>query len=446
MGCCFSCFGICKSNPSTDFRSRYGATTNVGTTHSYSRYSNPYSSVPSSPNVSYTQHTLSAKPRTTSPQLNYYGASTTSRTFGNLPTAGSSTPLLKPKVEAPKPNSAYQLPQTSKGTSQLNYQTFSVRPAQVPIARQVSKTVPTTPKTLVNAVGRQTHHSNKTVPTTQKTFVNAVGKQTHHANKTVELEKVRDNFDAIPLLCRILDSTPQHMKARLNVAQFFSKKHWEYPVILEYINNSQAHSNFGIKVVSIIKICQRHVTEFRNRPGFNPTAHRMMLWHGSKFSNVRSILEHGLKLPEPDTAAHSQPLFGNGIYFADRVTKSAFYCNSTPTGSGCLFLCDVMLGNEYPSRNTLYGATGPPTGYDSVKGVGKFVPGPSRSSLLRKGNLYGSNMPLGKTVENPDPSQLRYSINYNEFVVYDPDCVNIKYLVYFQFTDKPFVNCVEDVM
>jgi len=257
----------------------------------------------------------------------------------------------------------------------------------------------------------------------------------------------RDHFDAIPLLCEILTSTPQNMKARLNVAQFFSKDNWEYPVILEYINNTQAHTNFGVQVLSIVKICQRHVTEFRNRPDFKPTTRRMMLWHGSKFSNVRSILEQGLKLPEVDIASHSNPLFGNGIYFADRVSKSVFYCSNSYVGEGCLFLCDVLLGTSYPSRQVLYGITSPPSGYESVKGIGKYVPGPHQSTLCRKGKFYGADIPLGKTIPNPDPSLLPsgingYNINYNEYVVYDPDKVNIKYLVYFKFTDEPFVYSI----
>ncbi|CAL8124342.1 unnamed protein product [Orchesella dallaii] len=480
MGCCFSClecFGIFKNN-AQDARTRnYGSTRgSVRSNYTYN-YDRPYNVLPSStslPSSSNTSPQIQSPPtapivRSIVPTQNNAIVPGLGKQFPPL----YNRPLLPTTSSTANPSAHAQ---TSTGISQLNrnYQTFSngtaisqIYPprycnvtsiqtaAVVTTQRATSFKTTTVPRKTAYHGAAATSTSTKRVPQTKPVNShsfrskgarhNAFAKrrpslpQANSSRSVVSIPQSpgqkQDNFDAIPLLCRILTSTPENMKGRLNVAQFFSKDNWEYPVILEYINNSQAHPNFGIEVLKIIKICQRHVTEFRNRDQYDPTSHRMMLWHGSKFNNVRSILEQGLKLPEPTQGS----LFGNGIYFADRVSKSAPYCNSAHSGGGCLFLCDVMLGNPYPSRSKMTGVTSPPTGYNSVKGIGKFVPGPVGRFEHRK--FYGSKMSLGKTVPNLDTTlPHNYSLFYNEYVVYDPDAVNIKFLVYFKFTDKPVVN------
>ncbi|CAL8124356.1 unnamed protein product [Orchesella dallaii] len=468
MGCCFSClkcFGSSKeSTQQNDWTVNYDRTS--GSERFSSNYDLTLPSSTSFPSIRNTPPQIRSPP-TAAPIVR---SIVPTHNNANVPGLGKRVQLSRtvlPTTSSTAFPSAHA--QTSTGISQqLNHQAFNNWPtrlqnqppsfnnvttipaAAVTAQRSVSykntstTTVPPKATTYYNSTYTSTKRDPLTGPVNSRSFRskgarhNSFSKRRSsllQANSRRSPAQKQDNFDAIPLLCRILTSTPENMKGRLNVAQFFSKDNWEYPVILEYINNSQAHPNFGIEVLKIIKICQRHVTEFRNRDQFDRTSHRMMLWHGSKFNNVRSILEQGLILPEPTHGS----LFGNGIYFADRVSKSAQYCGFAHSGEGCLFLCDVMLGNPYPSRNTMAEITSPPTGYNSVKGIGTLVPGPVGRFEYRK--FYGSKMPLGKTVPNPDTTlPFDYTLMYNEFVVYDPDDVNIKYLVYFKFTDKPFVN------
>jgi hypothetical protein len=55
---------------------------------------------------------------------------------------------------------------------------------------------------------------------------------------------------------------------------------------------------------------------------------RKLLWHGSRICNYVGILNQGLRIAPPE-APSSGYLFGKGIYFADRIQKSAPYCQPT---------------------------------------------------------------------------------------------------------------------
>jgi len=54
-------------------------------------------------------------------------------------------------------------------------------------------------------------------------------------------------------------------------------------------------------------------------------------------------LKNGL-LIKPSVAKHKGSAFGNGIYFADAVAKSAGYCENM------MFICRVALGNQKEVR------------------------------------------------------------------------------------------------
>ncbi|MFN4260405.1 MAG: WGR domain-containing protein [Gemmataceae bacterium] len=93
------------------------------------------------------------------------------------------------------------------------------------------------------------------------------------------------------------------------------------------------------------------------------------LWHGTRASNLLSILKSGFVIP-PSNAPHcTGRMFGNGVYFSDQSTKSlnyAFgYWGGGPVENNCfMFLVDVAMGKYYvpdgPSSSL------PKKGYDST--------------------------------------------------------------------------------
>lgn len=92
------------------------------------------------------------------------------------------------------------------------------------------------------------------------------------------------------------------------------------------------------------------------------------LWHGTRASNLLSILKSGFEIP-PSNAPHcTGRMFGNGVYFSDQSTKSLNYAYGYWSGSRdetCyMFLVDVAMGKSYvppgPSQAL------PLAGYDST--------------------------------------------------------------------------------
>jgi len=87
------------------------------------------------------------------------------------------------------------------------------------------------------------------------------------------------------------------------------------------------------------------------RPGesqrYNPNGYgnKMLLWHGSRFSNFVGILSQGLRIAPPE-APKSGYLFDKGVYLATMAEKSSAYCCAGMSNNvGLLLLCEAAIGN-----------------------------------------------------------------------------------------------------
>lgn len=160
----------------------------------------------------------------------------------------------------------------------------------------------------------------------------------------------------------------------------------EYKLIETYVSRSQ-----DFRVVDIFTI-NRQGENARYSP-YRDLPNRRLLWHGTRVTNIASILSNGLKI---FNIAHGH-LYGRGIYFADVCTKSAAYCY--PVGN--IYL---MILAEVASYQTHEGSINPDPNEAHIRDDGVIIP---------IGRLLG-------------PSSL-YS--YTEYVAVDEAHVNIQYLV-----------------
>ncbi|XP_063237914.1 poly [ADP-ribose] polymerase [Bacillus rossius redtenbacheri] len=200
----------------------------------------------------------------------------------------------------------------------------------------------------------------------------------------------------------------------------------EFSVIEKYLQNTHAetHSQYSLEIVDVFKIARKG-EESRFKP-FRKLPNRHLLWHGSRVTNFAGILSQGLRIAPPEAPVTGY-MFGKGIYFADMVSKSANYCATSKMNSkGVLLLCDVALGNMYERTDADY-IEKLPAGKHSCKGVGMTQPDPSEVSAL--GDI---RVPFGKPVK----IKQRSSLLYNEYIVYDPAQVNIKFLIVVDFKYK----------
>lgn len=183
--------------------------------------------------------------------------------------------------------------------------------------------------------------------------------------------------------------------------------------------------HYDVEIQKVFKISRKDEKSYRNE-----LDNKKLLWHGTRITNVASILMNGLKIA-PSEAMVIGCFFGKGHYFSDLAANSMQYCYAKQTENmGILLLCEVSLGNSiqcYHPENM----EGLPDGKDSVYGVGKISP---QSQHL----LDDTIIPWGKPVKDENCDSC---LDYNEFVVYNNEQVKIKYLVLLNFIDsseRPF--------
>jgi len=125
------------------------------------------------------------------------------------------------------------------------------------------------------------------------------------------------------------------------------------------------------------------------------------LFHGSGPQNILGICKHGLLMRPPGVYVTGS-MFGNGLYFADKSSKSeqyAFGRYGGGSGKGTtyfIFVADVALGKIKKYQNAQTHLTKPPSGYDSVQG------------------------------------EEGYSLLHNEFIIYDLKQHILQYLIEFK--------------
>ncbi|KAK1354221.1 Poly [ADP-ribose] polymerase [Heracleum sosnowskyi] len=223
-----------------------------------------------------------------------------------------------------------------------------------------------------------------------------------------------------------LYSSYERLNCKLLPLEVHSK---EFSMVSKYMKNTHAktHSNYTVDVVQILRVSREGEAERFKK--FSGTKNRMLLWHGSRLTNWTGILKQGLRIAPPEAPVTGY-MFGKGVYFADMFSKSANYCCSTRTAtSGVLLLCEVALGDMAELLDAKYDADKLPDGKLSTKGVGATAPDLSEVETLEDGVV----VPLGKPKQRSD---VKASLLYNEYIVYDPDQIRMRYVVHVNFNFK----------
>lgn len=225
-----------------------------------------------------------------------------------------------------------------------------------------------------------------------------------------------------------LDSYYFQLNTEIDV---LDKNSSEFNLINSYVNNTHArsHNSYKLKIQQIFVI-KRKDEEQRYQP-FAKLHNRRLLWHGSRTTNFAGILSQGLRVAPPEAPAQGY-MFGKGIYFADMVSKSANYCqtsNQNPTG--LLLLCEVALGTMYEKCQAEY-IVQLPENYHSTFGKGRIGPDPRNTFTTPDGVIVRYGRAVYQT-KPPEITQLRY----NEYIVYNPAQVKTKYLLHVDFEYEP---------
>jgi len=190
-----------------------------------------------------------------------------------------------------------------------------------------------------------------------------------------------------------------------------------------YIKNTHASThNFTATLVDAFSVMRNGERDNYNSYTKN-IGNKQLLWHGSRMTNFCSILNKGLLLnPDNIGAVITGKMFGYGIYFANAFSKSANYtAYQTSNNYACLLLCEVALGNESKRTKADYYITKESLkkeGCDSTWGMGTSTP---EKTII----IDGVKIPNGKLHK----SDVKSVLLYDEFITYDLNQFNIKYMV-----------------
>eukprot|EP00048_Salpingoeca_helianthica_P025002 m.36971 g.36971 ORF g.36971 m.36971 type:complete len:569 (-) comp9749_c0_seq1:118-1824(-) len=223
------------------------------------------------------------------------------------------------------------------------------------------------------------------------------------------------------------DSNPadSHYKSLKCDIKALVPSHPDYGIIQTYLRSSHGptHNQYTLELLDLFEID-------RPAPFDDKIGNRMLLWHGSRLANWAGILGQGLRIAPPE-APSSGYMFGKGIYFADVVSKSANYCfTSRDKNVGLLLLCDVALGTTKDLLDADSELHDPArrVGTHSTRGMGQWAPDP-RGTI----DMHGTQVPLGRLIDTKVRNPGGYTLNYNEYIVYNPNQVRFRYLLRVKF-------------
>ncbi|XP_072005479.1 poly [ADP-ribose] polymerase 2 isoform X1 [Engystomops pustulosus] len=203
------------------------------------------------------------------------------------------------------------------------------------------------------------------------------------------------------------------------------KKSSEFQLIESYLQSTHAptHSDYTMTLLNVFCVQKETEKSFRE-----DLPNRMLLWHGSRMSNWVGILSQGLRVA-PKEAPVTGYMFGKGIYFADVSSKSANYCFTTRDKNvGIIMLSEVALGECNELLAADYDAQKKLKRKQSTKGLGRSIPDPKKSVIHN-----GAVVPLGPLIDTGLKNNDGYTLNYNEYIVYDSRQVRMKYLLQVRF-------------
>ncbi len=217
-----------------------------------------------------------------------------------------------------------------------------------------------------------------------------------HLKDASRVEKIRDYFQLVPkdfgvkippaseLLAdkkaigeqsAILDAlnsaitlqSPQTEADKMFRCKLTKVPHWteegkqafrEVKSLFEKSRNS-SHQTSGLKLVRLYEIEIENMKADFEKVSAKIGNVETNLWHGTKASNLLSILKSGLQIPKSSDSHCTGRMFGDGIYTSNQSTKALNYATDYWNKSGnrnqrtFMFLTEVALGktNKPKTRN-----------------------------------------------------------------------------------------------
>ncbi|XP_033624396.1 poly [ADP-ribose] polymerase tankyrase-like [Asterias rubens] len=253
---------------------------------------------------------------------------------------------------------------------------------------------------------------------------------THAGRLEILIDLATANMILLGAQYQVKASGPTSVGARINPMDYIyralgcqirimKEDELETQLLLKHINNSSKGQAPNIE--AIFRLSRDGEDERLNSCGVD---NHKLLWHGSKCSNVISILKKGLLITPPE-AQMTGSLYGRGIYTSDTFIKSLAYCDEyfAKSDRKFMFLCEVALGKMAVNPSEPDKVVD--QGFHSTLGKGYY-----RYKTTQDLHLpTGASIPLGDLGHANRYHRYSYQSDYNEFVVYKENQVCLRYLI-----------------
>ncbi|KAJ5833700.1 poly polymerase (Poly synthetase) [Penicillium riverlandense] len=257
-------------------------------------------------------------------------------------------------------------------------------------------------------------------------------------NELRVLSTLLDMKVSIEMMSRLGPDTTVHnldrVVSKLNLKELapVSKDTVEFRAISDYLHLSIGTTHrYKYALLGIVRLERPGEAEKLAKSAGNRASNRMLLWHGSTCAGLVGILNRGLQV-RPFVKTGGRPcMFGEGIYFADMSSKSIGYCDHQGLGNkALLLLCEVEMGpNTIANTSANYKAKEQATANNHISaiGAGKNYLRCWHDAMYVHPSLRGVSMP---DVHKGYLRRHNPKLLYNEYVVWNPDQVRIRYLVH----------------
>ncbi len=125
-------------------------------------------------------------------------------------------------------------------------------------------------------------------------------------------------------------------------------------------NSLSVHAIYAVRIASMAAAFEKYGAALKDI---------RQLWHGTKASNLLSILRQGLIIPSSSSGHVTGRMYGNGIYASSVSTKALNYATNFWGSGGStdrtfMFLLDMAMGKYYDAKD--WGGSYPKSNTDST--------------------------------------------------------------------------------
>lgn len=195
-------------------------------------------------------------------------------------------------------------------------------------------------------------------------------------NTSDKISEQNSILDALESALQI--SAPQTTSEKLFKGKLTKVPHWtdegraafrKVKSLYESSKNNM-HQTYGLKLVRLYEVEIEDMKANFDAASAKLGNVRDDLWHGTRASNLLSILKNGLMIPKSNAAHCTGRMFGDGIYTSVQSTKALNYATDFWNRSGAknqrtfMFLCEAALGKMNQPKNR--SGSFPKSGTDST--------------------------------------------------------------------------------